>query len=116
MAKEAAARAEETRKIKSFEFQMLDPNFMDPKTEKRCPLQFSFEGVFIELQHAQTYEAKDLPAGVDVEALVHHLNSRCRYPVYEWVERADRNGVMQKVTALTGYKNRVRCINLEYLN
>ena len=104
-------------KIVSFKFMILDDTFYNQKTKQREPVQFIFEDWHVELHHGITYKKENLPEGIDLDALVAHLNSRPGYPVHEYrpVQGPDGKelpGVSESVQ--TGWEARFECVNMRY--
>jgi hypothetical protein len=99
--------------ISQFEFMVLDDTFVDPKTQAKIPVEFSFEGVFLRLFDSKTYNPDNLPAAVDIPALVSHLNSRPGYPTYTYRDVTNDDGVVVgKESVQTGWRPRFRCVNM----
>jgi hypothetical protein len=105
-------------KIASFKFMILDDTFTNPKSKKKEPVQFIFEDHHVELQHGVTYDASRLPEGLEIDALVNHLNSRPGYPVFEMVPFTDpftgKVDPKQLISEQTGWEPRFECVNMRY--
>jgi hypothetical protein len=105
-------------RIVSFKFMTLDQTFKDVKTGKMEPVQFIFEDHHVELQNGVTYDEKNLPDGIDIDALVNHLNTRPGYPVHENVPFVDphtgKTDSKQMVSKQTGWDPRFECVNMRY--
>ena len=120
MARESAVAVleDEPQKIVSFKFMILDQTFKDVKTGKMEPVQFIFEDLHVDLQNGITYQKDNLPEGIDIDALVAHLNSRPGYPVYENVPFVDphtgREDPKQMVSKQVGWDPRFECVNMRY--
>ena len=104
-------------KILSFKFMILDETFTNPKTKQKEPVQFIFEDWHVELHNGQTYTKDNLPDGIDIDALVAHLNSRPGYPVYDYQpvrfpDGKEIPGVMESVQV--GFDARFECVNMRY--
>jgi|SRR5208337_4896402 len=108
---------ESPQKIKSFKFMILDDTFTDPKTKRKEPLQFIFEDDHVELHNNITYTKENLPAGINIDALVHHLNTRPGYPVHEMKPAKDPIGKEipgQFESVQVGWDPRFECVNMRY--
>ena len=119
MSQAARTLAEETQpeKIVSFKFMVLDDTFYDAKTKTRSPVELIFEDWHVQLHHGITYTRENLPDGIEIDALVGHLNSRPGYPVYEYrpvkgPDGKDLPGVTESVQ--TGWDPRFECVNMRY--
>jgi hypothetical protein len=104
-------------RIKSFKFMVLDHCFTDPKTNVKHPVQFIFEDWHLELHHNMVYDASNLPEGIPIDDLVHHLNTRAGYPVHEMKQAKDPMGndiQGQFQSVQTGWDPRFECVNMRY--